>query len=119
MKKCIACGMPMKNPEDFAMADSEKDYCKYCARPDGTMQSYEEKLNSLTGFIVKTQGIDDEAANSAAKSMMAKLSAWKLENSIKCDQENFENTDEGNLWLGIGRSLGCMEDSCKKLKNVF
>jgi hypothetical protein len=79
MKQCIACGMPMKSVEDFAMGDLEKEYCKYCCRPDGTMQSYEEKLNSLTNFIVKTQGLDEKAANSAAKSMMAKLPAWKTE----------------------------------------
>ena len=77
MKQCIACGMPMKNPEDFAMGDPKKNYCRYCSRPDGTMQSYEEKLNSLTSFIIKTQGLDEKAANTAAKSMMAKLPAWK------------------------------------------
>ncbi|AIF53199.1 zinc ribbon domain-containing protein [Pelosinus sp. UFO1] len=79
MKRCIACGMPMKNPEDFAMGDSEKEYCRYCSRPDGIMQSYEEKLDSLTSFIVKTQGLEVKAANIAAKSMMDKLPAWKAE----------------------------------------
>lgn len=77
MKQCIACGMPMQKPEDFAMGDVKKDYCRYCARPDGTMQSYEEKLKSLTGFIVKTQGLDEKTATAAAKAMMAKLPAWK------------------------------------------
>lgn len=77
MKQCIACGMPMKNSEDFANGDLEKEYCRYCARPDGTMQSYDEKLNSLTNFIVRTQGLDEKAASTAAKSMMAKLPAWK------------------------------------------
>lgn len=77
MKKCIACGMPMKNPEDFAMGDVAKEYCQYCCHTDGTMQSYEEKLNSLTGFIVKTQGLEEGAANAAAKAMMAKLPAWQ------------------------------------------
>jgi hypothetical protein len=77
MKQCIACGMPMKESEDFAMGDSEKDYCRYCARPDGTMQSYDEKLSSLTGFIVKTQGLDENVAKDAAIAMMAKLPAWK------------------------------------------
>ena len=56
MKSCIACGMPMKTKEEFALGDENKDYCIYCARPDGTMQSYEEKLDSMTNFIVKTQG---------------------------------------------------------------
>ena len=82
MKQCIACGMSMKTLEDFAMGNQEKEYCIHCCRPDGTMQSYDEKLNSLTNFIVKTQGLDTKAANSAAKSMMAKLPAWQTESTI-------------------------------------
>lgn len=77
MKTCIACGMPMKTKEDFANQDESKDYCKFCAREDGTMQSYEEKLSGMTGFIMKTQGLAEEAAQSAAVAMMAKLPAWK------------------------------------------
>ncbi|GFP77651.1 zinc ribbon domain-containing protein [Clostridium fungisolvens] len=77
MKTCIACGMPMETVEDFASKDERKDYCKYCARPDGAMQSYEEKLSSLTNFIIKTQGLDTNVANEVAKSMMAKLPAWQ------------------------------------------
>ena len=52
MKQCIACGMSMKTLEDFAMGNQEKEYCIHCCRPDGTMQSYDEKLKSLTNFIV-------------------------------------------------------------------
>ncbi|QOX65304.1 AraC family transcriptional regulator [Anoxybacterium hadale] len=77
MKICIACGMPMKAKEDFAMGDESKDYCKYCARPDGTMQNYAEKLEGMTEFIVKTQGLDQEAARNAARGMMEKLPAWQ------------------------------------------
>jgi hypothetical protein len=67
----------MKTKEDFAMGDESKDYCKYCARPDGSMQNYEEKLEGLTGFIIRTQGLDEGAARNAAKGMMTKLPAWK------------------------------------------
>lgn len=77
MKVCIACGMPMNEPADFAMSDSEKDYCVHCARPDGSMQSYEEKKDSLTGFIVRTQGLDQDAAKEAAREMMSRLPAWR------------------------------------------
>lgn len=77
MKICIACGMPMKKAEDFALRDENKDYCIHCARPDGSMQSYDEKLESLTGFIIKTQGLDISAARNVARGMMAKLPAWK------------------------------------------
>lgn len=77
MKTCIACGMPMIKPEEFAMGDPSKDYCVYCARPDGAMQSYEEKLTGMTTFIMKTQGFTEKVAREAAKEMMAKLPAWK------------------------------------------
>jgi len=77
MKICIACGMPMNQPSDFAMSDESKNYCRYCCNPDGSMQSYEEKLNGMSAFIIRTQGLDEKTARSAAKNMMSKLPAWK------------------------------------------
>ena len=77
MKNCIACGMPMKKASEFAMGDESKDYCVHCARPDGSMQSFEEKKESMTNFVIKTQGLARESAESAALSMMKKLPAWK------------------------------------------
>jgi hypothetical protein len=76
-KVCIACGMPMSKPSDFASGDEMKDYCVYCARPDGAMQSYPEKLEGTIHFLIKTQGLDENAAHSAAVTILAKLPAWK------------------------------------------
>lgn len=77
MKACIACGMPLEKTEDFAQGDSAKAYCRYCAREDGTMQSYDEKLASMTEFIVRSQGLAATAAREAAKAMLARLPAWR------------------------------------------
>ena len=66
----------MATAEDFALGDESRDYCRYCARPDGTMQSYDEKLDSMTLFIVRTQGLDEAAARGVAQRNMAKLPAW-------------------------------------------
>ena len=76
MKTCIACGMPMTKPEDFAMKDETKDYCLYCARPDGSMQSYPEKLEGTARFLMKTQGLEENAARETAVRLMKKLPAW-------------------------------------------
>ena len=76
-KICIACGMPMSKPEDFPLGDATRDYCVHCARPDGSMQSYSEKLKSLTRFVVSTQGLHEKAARAGAAAMMAGLPAWK------------------------------------------
>lgn len=77
VRYCIACGMPMKAAKDFPLGDESKDYCAHCARPDGSMQSYEEKAASLAAFIVRTQGLDGRAARAAAESQMARLPAWR------------------------------------------
>ena len=58
MKTCIACGI-------------------YCARPDGTMQNYAEKLEKTVEFLMRTQGFDPEAARGVAVRTLAKLPAWK------------------------------------------
>jgi len=76
VKTCIACGMPMKNAEDYPGGDTSLDYCVHCARPDGSMQSYDEKAASMAAFIVRTQGLDEGVALATAKEMMAKLPAW-------------------------------------------
>lgn len=81
MKTCIACGMPMTKPSDYAMGDENRDYCRYCMRPDGSMQSYDEKLEGTIKFIVKTQGIDKSAAHIAAINILSKLPAWKSQNN--------------------------------------
>ncbi len=75
--RCVACGMPMTKPADFALEDASKDYCRYCMRPDGSMQSYRAKLESMAGFLVTTQGLDPSAATETARQIMAGLPAWK------------------------------------------
>jgi len=76
MKLCVACGMPMNTAADHPGGDTGLDYCVHCARPDGSMQSYDEKASSLAAFIVRTQGLDEDVALDTAREMMAKLPAW-------------------------------------------
>jgi hypothetical protein len=77
MKKCIACGMPMNISSDFALNDENKNYCIHCARTDGNMKSFDEVKEGMTYFIIKTQGLTPEVAESAALSVMKNLPAWK------------------------------------------
>lgn len=77
MKTCISCGMPMTALEDFPLGDQNKEYCVHCARPDGSMQSYQEKLDGTTEFIIRTQGFDPRVARQSACDLLAKQPAWK------------------------------------------
>lgn len=76
-KKCISCGMPLERPQDHAMGDSTKEYCKHCARPDGSMRSHEEAIDGMSQWMVRTQGLDPAVAKSMAIETLAKLPAWK------------------------------------------
>ncbi len=73
---CIACGMPMSKPEDHPGGDVAKNYCLHCARPDGSLKSYEEALAGMTAFMVRSQGLDEAAAQKAVKTLMSQLPAW-------------------------------------------
>ncbi|AFM01657.1 MULTISPECIES: zinc ribbon domain-containing protein [Desulfitobacterium] len=84
MKTCIACGMPMTKAADYALGDENKEYCLYCARPDGSMQSYPEKVEGMTDFLTRTQGLDKEAARQMAIRTLAKLPAWKDREITSC-----------------------------------
>jgi hypothetical protein len=76
-KKCVSCGMPLRSAEDHALGDTSKSYCLHCARPDGTLKSYDEALAGMSGFLRTTQGLDEGVARKMAAEMMAKMPAWQ------------------------------------------
>lgn len=76
-KICISCGMPMREKSEYPNGDTEKDYCCYCAREDGSMKSFDEMKEGMTGFIIRTQGFDHDAAEKLAVETMLKQPAWK------------------------------------------
>ena len=76
--------MPMSKASDYPLEDESKDYCRFCARPDGTMQSYPEKVEGMTEFLIRTQGLDQEAAKQMAIRNLAKLPAWKDRGTPTC-----------------------------------
>lgn len=74
---CIACGMPLRSPEDFWRGDTSKEYCLHCSREDGSMRSYEEAVVGMGFFLQKTQGMAPEQASLAAREWLAKMPAFK------------------------------------------
>lgn len=77
MEKCVACGMPMEKPEDHALGDVTKNYCRHCVKENGEMQSFEEKRANLIDFVTRTQGLDHKAAVGVVETMMKELPAWR------------------------------------------
>ena len=73
--------MPLRQVSDHASNDVQKDWCRHCANEDGSMKGYEDVLNGMSAFLVRTQGIDDGVARTMAANMMAKLPAWAARQS--------------------------------------
>lgn len=66
----------MLSPADHALGDELREYCLYCARPDGELKTYEEALASLAQFVANTQHVSPEEAQAIAASEMSRLPAW-------------------------------------------
>jgi len=80
MKKdevCISCGMPLRSKDDYPLGDTSKDYCKYCAREDGSLKSFDEAVVGMAAFLERTQGLKGDAAKKAAFNYLIKMPAWK------------------------------------------
>ena len=76
-KNCISCRMPLRSKADFAVADETKDFCRHCSTADGQLQGFEERLQNMTQFIIKTQGFDQASAEKEAQKLMKNMPAWK------------------------------------------
>ena len=75
-KTCMSCGMPLAKPEDFGGGNPENPYCVHCSNPNGSLKSYGEVLAGMTSFMIKTQNMDKETAEEAAKEYLSKMPAW-------------------------------------------
>ena len=80
---CISCGMPLRTNEDHTASDPAKDYCRHCARPDGSLKSYDEALRGMTGFLQKTQGLDESHCEEAA-ALAAVAASGAAEDGVVC-----------------------------------
>jgi uncharacterized glyoxalase superfamily protein PhnB len=75
-KNCLSCGMPMTKPEEFGGGNPSNVYCVHCSKPDGSLKSREEVFEGMVGFMMASQNMDRETAETAAKDYMAKMPAW-------------------------------------------
>ena len=76
VKACMSCGMPMTKPDDFGGGNPENLYCVYCSNPDGSLKSREQVFQGMVKFMMTSQKMDRETAESAVKERMARMPAW-------------------------------------------
>jgi uncharacterized glyoxalase superfamily protein PhnB len=76
VKACMSCGMPMAKLQDFGGGNPENLYCVYCSNPDGSLKSYKEVFEGMVKFMMMSQKMDRETAESAARDRMSEMPAW-------------------------------------------
>ena len=76
VKACMSCGMPMTKPDDFGGGNPENLYCVYCSNPDGSLKSREQVFQGMVNFMMTSEKMDRETAESAVKERMARMPAW-------------------------------------------
>ena len=72
---CGSCGMPMEKPEDFALGDVTRPYCRFCTDARGELLPYEQVLETNARFYVESQGVTPSAATAMAEAMLAGMPA--------------------------------------------
>ena len=75
-KNCMSCGIPMAKLEDFSGGNPANIYCVHCSNSDGSLKSRDEVFEGMVNFMMMSQNMDRETAESAAKEHMAKMPAW-------------------------------------------
>lgn len=97
MKNCISCGKLLEKSEDYFNGDETRDYCLECTSTNGETMLYEEKLLQMVDKLVKSQGLDKQAARTVASNILLKMPAWKE----KSDEEKPKNAIRWKIVLSI------------------
>jgi len=76
VKACMSCGMPMTKLDDFGGGNPERLYWVYCSNSDGSLKSYEQVFEGMVNFMMMSQKVDRETAESSVKERMSNMPAW-------------------------------------------
>lgn len=57
--------------------DREGPYCKFCTTETGALQPFEERLERMTQWAIRKDGLDREAAEAKTREYMRSMPAWR------------------------------------------
>ncbi len=76
-RSCESCGMPLQSAEDFGGGLLDNKYCVHCTDEGGNLRPYEQVLENLKGFAIRTMGVPEEEALQIAQEGLSRLPAWR------------------------------------------
>jgi hypothetical protein len=72
---CESCGMPLSAPEEHARGAEAIPYCVRCTTESGELQSFEERLERMTQWSMRTSGLNRAAAHARTLDRMRTMPA--------------------------------------------
>jgi AcrR family transcriptional regulator len=74
---CESCGMILHDVTDFAQQDPKSKYCRHCTSREGDLKDFDQVVETMIGFLKRTQVLSRESARKAALAILAKNPAWR------------------------------------------
>lgn len=72
--KCESCGLPVEVGH----------YCQHCVDADGNLQTFDERLDRLSGWLRnRREGLSQAEAEAAALEQMSKMPAWRAHPALR------------------------------------
>jgi hypothetical protein len=85
MMDCQSCGMPMEQLDDHAPGNPGSLHCRYCSRPDGSLQPFDERFERMVEWSMRQDGLPREYAESATRDYMRSMPLWKNHSRLADD----------------------------------
>lgn len=79
---CESCGMILYDVADYARQDRQSKYCRHCTDHKGDLKNFEEVVEIMIGFLMRTQVLNRESAREAALAILSKNPAWRAQSTI-------------------------------------
>ncbi|HYA00330.1 MAG TPA: zinc ribbon domain-containing protein [Candidatus Binatia bacterium] len=74
---CESCGMPLTTAADHARGDETIPYCVHCTTESGELQSFDERLERMTQWAMRSDGLDRPTAHARTLQHMRSMPAWR------------------------------------------
>lgn len=82
-EQCISCGMPMRTVEEHAPGNPESAWCRYCSKPDGSLQDFDERFSRMVQWEMRQKGADRSKAEASTRAYMRTMAAWRDHPKLK------------------------------------
>jgi hypothetical protein len=90
MKRCISCGRIIKDDVvDTAGGgkNEELKYCVECLDENGKLKTYDQVAENLAKYLIRTQGLDEKAAENAAKAIASSQPEWDKKQGVYFEKD--------------------------------